>query len=198
MKNEKILSDISANFKKAEIRAFEKNLDLLLTSGEDLDNSKGLSEVILKHYTTYKSGFLSKAMEIMIRKRPYLALVNHPNNFLFKVAVITGSKDLYECYIEEAAMLFIQDIPEEDHEMFFLGLHTAATRLITPLFNNYVQCIKGMDYNSAFGTLETNENVVLINREDYETLEDVVKKYNAIVGRKNIINDLAKRAGIDE
>jgi len=34
--------------------------------------------------------------------------------------------------------------------------------------------------------------VVLINREDYEIMDDVVEKYNAIIGRRDILRDLNK------
>ncbi|MEI6627540.1 MAG: UDP-N-acetylmuramate dehydrogenase, partial [bacterium] len=44
----------------------------------------------------------AKMMEIIIRKRPNLAMLQFPENYLFRVAVLRGSTDLYECYIEEA------------------------------------------------------------------------------------------------
>jgi hypothetical protein len=38
----------------------------------------------------------------------------------------------------------------------------------------------------------------LIHQEDYEIIDDIIEKYNTIIGRRDILNDLNKRAGMEE
>ena len=168
-------------------------IDELLTDLSDFEASKQLSALILNEYTTFRSGHLAELLETIIRTRPELAQVNHPENFLFKLCVTTGSRDLYDCYIEEAVVPFLEDKDDDEKSVYYIDLYATAMKLTDHFFPNYIQCIKGMDYNGAFSTLDNNENVMLINREDYEIMEGLVENFNRIVGRRDIVSDLDER-----
>jgi hypothetical protein len=169
-------------------------IDELLTDLSAFEASKQLSALILNEYTTFRSGHLAQLLEAIIRTRPELAQVNHPENFLFKLCVTTGSRDLYECYIEEAVVPFLEDKDDDEKSGYYIDLYATAMKLTDHFFPNYIQCIKGMDYNGAFSTLDNNENVMLINREDYEIMEGLVENFNRIVGRRDIVSDLEEKS----
>jgi len=193
MNAEKLFKEMLKGLDRGDFNSIVEKLGELLTVLSDFEASKHLSAMILKEYTTYKSGYLASLMSTIIQRRPELAQVNHPENFLFKLCIVTGSKELYECYIEEAVMPFLEEKEDDEKSEYYLDLLGIAIQYTDLFFPKYVQCIKGMDYNGAFSKADNYPNAVLINREDYETMEDVVEKYNQIVGRRNIIEDLEKR-----
>jgi hypothetical protein len=63
----------------------------------------------------------------------------------------------------------------EEHELHYAELFGIAEGLTNASFCN-IGMYKRMDYNGAFAEDAQNENAVLINREDYVTMEDVVSK----------------------
>lgn len=197
MKHENIVNKIEQAVIEADLNEIDLQLDYYLQKTEDTEASQRLSEVLYKYYTTYKSEYLAKIMEVIIRKRPSLAFVNHPQNFLFKTVLLTGSVDMYECYLEEAIIPFLQKKKDDDKEIYYMELQNTAQELSDYFFAKYPKCVKGLDYNSAFTNPKTSENVLSIHKQDYEALEDVAKKYNTILGRRDIITDLNKRAGLE-
>ena len=194
---EKTQQLLEENLQQGNLKGFAENLDNLFHSVSEEKVCKILSVIFFQYYTRYKADYLAKFLEISIRKSPGMALLNHPENDLFKLTILRGSKDLYDCYIEEGVAPFLSNVLEEEHELHYMELQGIAESISESLFPKYVECLKGMDYNGAFGKYEKNEKVVLINSEDYETLEDVAAKYNTIIGRRDIINDLSKRAGLE-
>ena len=182
---------------EGNIDKFNESLDLMLNSFSIEDVSQTISLIIKNQYTRHKADYLAKFMEIAIKRNINLAITNHPDNFLLRAALVTGSMDLYNCYIEAGVQPFLSLVVAEEHEDHYIELFGVSTKWSDLLFPNYVECVKGLDYNGAFGISEDNENAVLINREDYELLEDVVEKYNTIIGRRDIIKDLSKRAGLE-
>lgn len=193
MKVENLFKEMLKSLDRGDFNSIVEKIDELLSVLSDYEASKHLSALILKEYTTYKSGYLASLLSTIIQRKPELAQVNHPENFLFKLCIVTGSKELYECYIEEAVMPFLQEKDNDEKSEYYLDLLAIAIQYTDLFFPKYVQCIKGMNYNGAFSKADSNPNAVLINREDYETMEDVVEKYNSIVGRRDIIEDLGKR-----
>lgn len=192
-----IIADIEDCFNYGDFDGIEKDIDMLLKQHSKDEVSKKLSEMILKNYTIHKSDFLAKVMEVIIRKSPDLAMIKHPENYLFKTSVITGSNDLYECYIEEAAEPALANSKPQKKEHFYMELYNIAQNITELFYNDYKQYRKGTHYNGAFKDYEKNENIVLLAKEDYQVMNDLAEKYNAMVGRKDIVNDLSKRAGLD-
>jgi hypothetical protein len=74
-------------------------------------------------------------------------------------------------------------------------LNTAQT-LVDYFFPDYKKCVKGLHYNGSFGVQDYKENVVLMHREDYKIMGDVVEKYNTLIGRRDILKDLNTRVGL--
>ena len=197
MKIEIIIDLLEEAIVEADLKGFTDNLESLVQSGSDLKVSETLSVIFYKKYTRFKADSLAKFMEISIRRNPNIATVNHPENPLFKAAILRGSKDLYDCYIEEGVLPFLANVVVEEHEMHYAELFDLAFGMNEMLFPQYVECVKGMDYNSAFGKDKSNENISLIASEDLETMEDVIAKYNTIIVRRDILKDLSKRAGLE-
>lgn len=54
-----------------------------------------------------------------------------------------------------------------------------------------------MDFNGVFARYEKDNSIALIHQEDFEIMDDVVEKYNSIVGRRDILADLEKRYNVD-
>ncbi|MCB9190293.1 MAG: hypothetical protein H6602_01320 [Flavobacteriales bacterium] len=165
-------------------------LDSLLSAMKPSMAADELSELIFKKYTTFKSNLLSVVLEMALRKDINLAQVHYPQNPIFKLCFLTGSTELFDCFLEEAAEKIVSDKSAEEASTYYFDLYTVAVQLNDLFFDKFTRCVKGMDYNGAFSTLDENDNVVLINREDYETLEDVSEQYNKIVGRRDIIKRL--------
>lgn len=197
MKIEKILSEINDCINNADLLNFDKNLDLLLIKLSDEDACKQLAQILGNNYSQFKSDYLAKILEIIIRKRSNLASVNHPFNILFQMTISTGSFEMYECYIEEYSVPYLSKIPLEEHELHYMELLNTAQELSEKLFKENKKCIKGMHYNGVSSRYENNENFMLINEQDYTIMEDVLERYNTIVGRGLIIEDLNKRSGLN-
>jgi len=132
-------------------------------------------------------------MQMILQDNPNLAQLKFPENYFFRLAVLKGSMDLYECFIEEAVEPFLKGKDEDEQAEYYLELFLVASNLNDHFFPQYVPCVKGMDFNGAFGVDENNPAVSLIHTEDYEILDDVVEKYNTIIGRRDILKNLEER-----
>lgn len=195
MKKENILNELAESITNCDVNALATNVAALLqVCNNEEEASREIGAIIFNQYTTHKAPALAQMLETVIRHLPSLAMLGFPENYFFKTAVLLGSVDLYECYIEEAIEPFLASKDEGETIECYLDLATVAEQLTDSFFPNYVQCKKGMDFNGAFGVYEKNENVCLINIEDYETMNDVVEKYNTIIGRRDIVKDLYVRA----
>ena len=168
------------------IQNYQKNVSEELAS-------RYLAEYIYLKFTTYKADAMAGIIQMIIRDNPNLALLKFPENYFFRLAVIKGSMDLYECFIEEAVEPFLKGKDEEAKGDYYVELYTVASKLNDHFFPQYVPCIKGMDFNGIFGVYEKNSAVSLIHTEDFEILDDVVEKYNTILGRRDIILNLEER-----
>jgi hypothetical protein len=128
-------------------------------------------------------------LQAIINKKPEVALVNFPENALFKLSCITGSLDLYDCFMEVGIEPFLKSKDEDFIFDYATELSLVAHEINDNFFPQYVKCIKGIDFNGAFKT-DTNNKHLSINLDDYETLEDVMEKYNTIIGRRDILEKI--------
>ena len=76
----------------------------------------------------------------------------------------------------------------------YIQLYSYVENFCEQMLPQYKRELKGTDYNGAYG--DYNETSVVINSEDYRIMDDVVERYNAIIGRAEIMRDLMKKAGI--
>ncbi|WZL89791.1 hypothetical protein VS868_03365 [Salinimicrobium sp. 3283s] len=191
MTKEEILIEMDECLDCASISGFKEQLDHLLEISSDEETSLILAQYLMTKYTAFKADSLASYMEAAIRKRPNLAMLKHPENPLFKLAVIRGSKDLYDCYMEEAVEPFLANVNKDEHMDHFFELLTLTEKLNEMIFNNYEPRLKGLHYSGAFPGEQPH--LVRINKEDYETMEDVIEQYNAMIGRREILRDLNRR-----
>lgn len=188
-----ILAEVEERMAECDVQGLADSVVELLQHLSEEEASKELSMLLYKRYTTFKEESTARLMEVIIRTRPQLALLKFPENFFFRVAVLRGSMELYQCYIEEAILPYLEDKNEDEIFNCYSDLYGVADQLNEVFFPKFVKCIKGMDFNGAFAVHEDNENVVLVNREDYEIMDEVVEKFNTIIGRRDIVKDLNDR-----
>ena len=193
---EDLLLEIEDSMERCDATGLAINVEELLQATDEETACKELSMKLFNRYTTFKAESTAKLMEVIIRTSPDLAMLKFPENFLFRVAILKGSTELYECYIEEAILPFLEDKTEDEIMDCYSDLYNIADQLNSVFFPKYVKCIKRMDFNGAFANDESNQNICLINREDYEMMDEVVEKYNAIVGKRDIMKDLEERMGV--
>ncbi|SDN06274.1 hypothetical protein SAMN05421813_13711 [Daejeonella rubra] len=188
-----ILSEIEDCIERFDTMGLAMNVEILLTLTDEEDASKELSLILFKSYTSYKEEGTAQLMETIIRVNPQLALLKFPENYLFRLAVLKGSIELYECYLEEAIEPFLTDKTEDEVFECYSELYAIAEKMNEAFFTKYVKCIKGLDFNGAVNHNEANSGPLLIHKEDFDVMNDAIEKYNTIVGRRDILADLTKR-----
>ena len=178
---------------RSDIRGFEINLEELLKESNIENASLILSEILIRRYTSYNADSTSKFMEIIIRKEPELALINFPNNYLFRAAIIKGSWELYECYIEEAIYPLLVNKSEHENFKCYMSLYNEVEKDIEITFPKLKKQIKGRDFNGVFSTYEKDQNISLIHHTDFLIMNNAIENYNSILGRNEIFKDLEKK-----
>lgn len=195
MTKEQIYYEMDACLEHGNINCFKDQLDELFDNFVEEESVDIIAEFIYKRYTTYKAESMAKILEIVIKKKPSITLIKYPNNPLFKLSIIKGSMDLFDCFIEEGIEPFLKDKDEDFEYDYFMELNVLAEDLHDTFFTQYVRCIKGMDFNGGFKQ-DDNPNFLSINVEDFDTMDDVVEKYNTIIGRRDILKKLEQRMSI--
>jgi hypothetical protein len=154
---------------------------------------KDIAEFIYIQYTSINADAMAGILEMAIKHKPEIAQVRFPENYLFRLTVIKGSKDIYDCFMEEAIEPFLESKNEEESAEYYTELLVVAINLNDYFFPQYVPCIKGMDFNGAFSHNDIAQGISQIHTSDYELMNDVVEKYNTIIGRRDILADLEER-----
>lgn len=194
MSKQELFQEFDDCFDYADKKGMLENIKNYQKSVSEEEASRDLAEYIFFKYTTFKADAMAGFMQMMIQDNPNLALLKFPENYFFRLAVIKGSMDLYDCFIEEAIEPFLKGKNEEEKGDYYLELYNVATKLNDKFFPQYVRCEKGMDFNGIFGVYEKDSAISLIHTEDFEIMDDVVEKFNTIIGRRDIIADLEKRS----
>jgi hypothetical protein len=197
MEKEAILVEIEDCLIRCDAKNLLLNVEELLKVTTEEDASMELSQQLFTRYNTFRADAIAKLMETIIRKYPNLAMLGFPANYFFRLAIVRGSVDLYECYIEEVIEPFLVGKTEDEITECYLDLYSVAEKLTESFFPHYVRCVKGMDFNGTFSRYEKDNNIALIHQEDFEIMDDVVEKYNTILGRRDILIDLEKRYNVD-
>lgn len=193
MNKEELFKKLNECINYSDNQGILKNLKDYQKGVSEEEASRDFAEYIYLNYTTFNADAMAGLMQMMIQTNSNLALLKFPENFLFRVVVIKGSLDLYECFIEEAIEPFIKEKGDDEQSDYYIELHSVASNLSDHFFSQYVPCVKGLDFNGIFSIYDNNPNISLINTEDYEILDDVVERYNTIIGRRDILIDLENR-----
>ena len=176
-----------------DLKGFESNVEELLNESDDKKASLILSEILMNRYTTNKSDSTAKLMEIVIRKNPELAMVNFPDNYLFRVAILKRSWELYECYLEEAIYPYLKNKSEDKIFKCYMALYTVVEKDIDIIFAKLKKQVLGIDFNGIFSNYNGDDSISLIHYNDFITMNNTVENFNSILGRKEIFKDLEKK-----
>lgn len=195
MGKEEILIEIEEAVAYADLVELDRLFDLYLGMETEDEASKTLAMILYSNYNTFSENNTVRMMEMIIRKCSNLATLRASENFLFRISVLRGSVKLYNCFIKEGIEPFLLNFELEDRENYYSKLAGVAEMLTNVLFKKYSQYARGIDYNGAFEGDEGSKEVLLVNKEDYELMDDIIEKYNTIVGRRDIIKNLIKRSG---
>lgn len=192
---QEILDEMYNCLDYADLDGFEEQVKDYLKITDESTASQGLATFIVTEYTSARADTLAKLMEIIIRCNPNLALINYPENHFFKIAMISGSTDLFDCYTEEAIEPHLENATKEEYKEYYTQLLHLGAKL-NALFNDqYQPKVKGQDFDGAF-TNNSDGRLLSIHKEDFEMMDDIVNKYNTIVGRRDITKALMTKVGM--
>lgn len=191
MTKEEILIEMDECLDSGSTSGFKEQVENLLKIHSDEEVSLIIAQYLSEKYTAFKADGLATYLAIAIQKRPNIAVINHPENPLFKLGIIRGSKDLYDCYMEEAVLPFLSLAIADEHMDHYYELLAIAEKMDEMIFVKYEARLKGMHYNGAIPGEQPH--LVRINKADYEIMEDVMEHFNAIIGRREILKDLNRR-----
>lgn len=136
----------------------------------------------LRYFRPQKGDYLAVFMEKALRYNSEWSMTDDPNNPLLRTTFISGSKDLYDCYVEVVEGL--------DKDWFERALQTAAL-YNRNLLDKCQTIFIGRDYNTG---LEQNGRRC-IDLDDYAVMDATIVKYNQIIGLRQIMIDLMKKSG---
>lgn len=195
MEKEEIIEEMYNCLDYGNLNEFETQINNYLGICDVSTASVDLAMFLVKQYRSVIADSIAKWMEIIFRCNPDLALVNFPFNHFFRIILVTGSLELFECYIEEAIEPHLENLSDEKQKDYYNQLLRFGTELNTLFSDQYHTQVKGRDFNGALDVDDNNEFVVLMHKEDYEIMNEIVDKYNTIVGRRNIIKALLEKSG---
>ena len=191
--DKQILSKIEKCAGTNDLQGFSSYIDELLLVTDVTNASLLLSAFLLNRHTTSNSKDTAKLLEIILNSNDELAMINFPDNCFFQAAVLKGSMELYECYMEEAIESYLYDKTEDEAYTCYMNLNTIAERYNDLIFERIPKYIKGKDFKSAVSKYDKDPNLVLIDENDVAIMEKVIENYNGILGRRDILKDLEAR-----
>lgn len=192
---EEILEEIAECLHYADFDGVIENLNQLFMAYSVEECAQLIGRYIVENYTLYKAEFLAMFLEKALQLNKILALVEYPDNYIFRVAIATGSYEIYECFIEEAIDLEMNEktYDAKQKEEYFLGLCKVGAHYNGKFSTQYHEFRKGIHYNSAM-TDPNRGGFVHMEEADYLAMEETIANYNKIVGRRKILEDLLKKS----
>lgn len=180
---------------RGDRKKFEELLKKYLQKSDSKEASEDLAMLFLHEYTLQKADYLAAFLEIIFKAKKELVLVNMPENPFFKLSIIRGSTDLFECYMEQGINEFLETLNIKDRKQYFNELLKVAAHYNAKFLKEYQVQIKGIHYNGGINH-DTDGRLLNIHKEDFEMMQDMVDKYNTIIGRRDIMKDLMLEAGM--
>jgi hypothetical protein len=191
--DKQVLSKLEKCADKKDLKGFNSLIDELLLVTDINNASLLLSAFLLNRHSTANSKDTAKLLEIILSSDVEFAMINFPDNCFFQTAVLKGSMELYECYMEGAIESYLYDKSEDEAFDCYMNLNTIAERYNDLIFDRIPKYIKGKDFKSAVSKFDKDSDLVLIAEDDIEIMERVIENYNGILGRRDILKDLEKR-----
>ena len=171
------LIDCMDNGQKAE---FIRVLDSIAAEPANIACSC-IAMALMRGYTSYRADAYAAFLEIALHHTPEWGSFAGVQNPLFRASLLTGSVDLYECFIEEVPGLDVD---------FFVEAYAGFSEMNERMMDDSEIVLKGRDYNSG---VPAGGGYVMVDQEDFEVINDTMEKYNAIVNRYKILKDIEKR-----
>ena len=179
-KRDIIVNKLEACMNNGNVPAFIQVLKEDLSQEPAINACICISGAILRCHTFYKSDMLAAFLEKAIHFNMDWAKFGGGKNPLFRVAFLTGSWDLYTCFIEEVEGLDEDTYAEAYEEWLDYN---------EKILDHAQMCIKGRDYNSGY----EKDGQRIIDIADFKKMNFMAESYNAIIGRYKILKDLEKR-----
>ena len=180
-KQESYIRRLYACMQEADITEYNAILNELAQLDNDVAATI-LMRAYLRYYRAQKGDYIASLMERALRFKQEWAQLDNVNNPLFRAALISGSKDLYDCYTEEVTGL--------DEEWYDNALHLAMM-YNQQLLDKCEPILIGCHYNT--GIVQNGRRS--IDQEDYEVMDATIVRYNQIVGMRQILKDLLVKTG---
>ncbi len=168
-------------------------LNQLIKDKEPKEAASLIAELFMQRFDNLKPDDLEWLLKEILSVKPELATVEIPYNPIFMTTIIHGVFDVYRGYIEHGVQAYLKDKGNDDKIDCYNDLSITAQQISDDLFPRYNQYFRGMHYNTSFLKLEDKPHIHLINEEDVGFYENIVSQYNAIIGRREIIDDLNRR-----
>ena len=194
MISKKIIDKLYDCTDTGDLVGFEMHIREYLKTTDEITASKDLAIFIVNDYTSFKADAMAKLMEVIIRCNPNLALVNFPENHFFRICMVSGSLDLFECFLEEAIEPHLECLDEQEKKEYYTKLLHLGVRLNGIFLDQYSTQIKGVNFNGAFSN--DGKGIVKITAEDFEAMDDIVNIYNTMIGRRDIVKVLMTKVGM--
>ena len=193
MNDKQILLQLETSANNNDFQSFENHLSELFKVTDDDNASLLLSAFLMNRYSSATAPEVSKLLELIINKNPELAMINFPDNCFFQAAVLRGSFELYQCYMDEAIESYLYDKSSDEAYKCYMNLNTVADRYNALIFERLPIYVKGKDFKGAVSTFKEDDSLVLINDNDLDFMERIIENYNGILGRRDILKDLESR-----
>ncbi len=175
-----IVNKLNVCMNDGNIPAFIQVLNEDLSNEPEVNACICISEAILKCFTFFKSDSIAVFFEKAIHFNMNWFKFNGGKNPLFHVAFLTGSWDLYSCFIEKVEGL---------NEDAYVAAYSEWLDFNEKILDQAQMYIKGRDYNSGYEM----KGQRIIDIEDYNLMTIIAENYNAIIGRHKILKDLENR-----
>ena len=175
-----IVNKLMVCMNEGSIPAFIRVLKEDLSQESSMNACLCIGGAIFKCYTSYNSDMLASFLSEAIHFNMNWPKLKGGKNPLFRAAFLAGSCDLYICLLEE-----VKGLKEDD----YAEIYCEWQDLNEVLLDKEKMYIKGRDYNSGY---EANGQRIL-DLNDFDCMDCMAEKYNAIIGRHRILKDLEKR-----
>lgn len=193
MTDKQILLQLEKCADANDFKGFEIQLEELFKVTDDANASLLLSAFLMNRYSSATAVDVAKLLELIINKNPEMAMINFPDNCFFQAAVLRGSFELYQCYMDEAIESYLYDKSSDEAYKCYMNLNTVADRYNALIFDRLPKYVKGKDFKGAIAIHTEDASIALINDNDLDFMERIIENYNGILGRRDILKDLEAR-----
>jgi hypothetical protein len=149
-----------------------------------------LSAFLAFQYDHDKEEDLATIMYLMLKANRDIGLINFPENNFFKIALITGSFGLLDVYLTQIISYYLENKSIEEWKSCYTKLLKKAIDLSQLFMTQYDFVIKGIDYQLPE---KSEKDLLILSKKDHEEMQDTIDKFNKIVGRKKIMDELVDR-----